>query len=284
MAGHRHGVPRRREARPGRDRRPARAGAPARRGQGRHAATSRTASREAKALLDRFNELAANYSDETAEEFADAAGEDRRRRRAGTSTPSSTTRWTRCACPPADADVTRLSGGERRRVALCRLLLRAARPAAARRADQPPRRRVGRWLERHLAEYAGHRRRGDPRSLLPGQRRRLDPRARPRPRPPLRGQLLQLARAEAEAPRAGGEAREGRAAADDRRRARLGAPEPEGPPDQAEGAPAQLRGAASPRSATSSSTRSRSTSPPGRGWATSWSRPRACARASATGC
>ena len=45
--------------------------------------------------------------------------------------------------PPGDADVTTLSGGERRRVALCRLLLSAARPAAARRAHQPPRRRVG---------------------------------------------------------------------------------------------------------------------------------------------
>ncbi len=45
-------------------------------------------------------------------------------------------------CPPDDADVTMLSGGERRRVALCRLLLCRTRPAAARRADQPPRRRV----------------------------------------------------------------------------------------------------------------------------------------------
>ena len=44
-------------------------------------------------------------------------------------------------CPPKEADVTNLSGGERRRVALCQLLLRAARPAAARRADQPSRRR-----------------------------------------------------------------------------------------------------------------------------------------------
>ena len=42
--------------------------------------------------------------------------------------------------PPPDAEVTTLSGGERRRVALCKLLLEAARPAAARRADQPPRR------------------------------------------------------------------------------------------------------------------------------------------------
>ena len=52
-----------------------------------------------RALLDRFNELAANYSDETADEFASC------RRRStpptrGTSTRTSSTRWTRCACRP----------------------------------------------------------------------------------------------------------------------------------------------------------------------------------------
>ena len=58
-------------------------------------------------------------------------------------------------CPPDDADVTTLSGGEKRRVALVPPAPPAPRPAAARRADQPPRRRVGRWLERFLSEYAG---------------------------------------------------------------------------------------------------------------------------------
>src|SRR5437764_279268 len=62
-----------------------------------------------------------------------------------------------------------------------------------------------------------------------------------RARHPVRGQLLELAGAEAGPPRAGGAQREG-APEDDRRRARLGAPEPEGPPDEAEGAPAELRG------------------------------------------
>ena len=100
-------------------------------------------------------------------------------------------------CPPSDADVATLSGGERRRVALCRVLLVVARPAAPRRADQPPRRRV-----RRLARAVPRRVRRDgarrhPRPLLPRQRRRLDPRARPRARHPVPGQLHVLARAEA---------------------------------------------------------------------------------------
>ena len=74
------------------------------------------------------------------------------------------------------------------------------------------------------------------------------------------------------------------ALAHDRRRARVGAHEPEGPPRQEQGAPRPLRGPASPRTATSSSTRSRSTSRPASGSATRSSRPRTCARASATSC
>ena len=46
--------------------------------------------------------------------------------------------------PPWDAKIEHLSGGEKRRVALCRLLLSKARHAAARRTDQPPGRRIGR--------------------------------------------------------------------------------------------------------------------------------------------
>ena len=85
-------------------------------------------------------------------------------------------------CPPGDADVTTLSGGERRRVALCRLLLSHARPAAARRADQPSRRRVGRLARAVPAGLPGHRRGHHPRPLLPRQRGPVDPRARPRAR------------------------------------------------------------------------------------------------------
>src|SRR5207244_8022359 len=75
---------------------------------------------ETKALLDRFNELAANYSDETAEEFgrvqakieaADAWNLDTQLEYA----------MDALRLPPPDADVSVLSGGERRRVALCRL-------------------------------------------------------------------------------------------------------------------------------------------------------------------
>ena len=54
---------------------------------------------ETRALLDRFNELAANYSDETADEFA-RVQEKIDASTPGTSTPSSSTRWTRCACRP----------------------------------------------------------------------------------------------------------------------------------------------------------------------------------------
>src|SRR5204863_6333896 len=79
---------------------------------------------ETRALLDRFNELASNYSDETADEFArlqeqiDAAD-------AWNLDTQLDTAMDALRLPPADADVTTLSGGERRRVALCRLLLSA---------------------------------------------------------------------------------------------------------------------------------------------------------------
>ncbi|HWH93233.1 MAG TPA: ATP-binding cassette domain-containing protein, partial [Baekduia sp.] len=77
---------------------------------------------EVKALMDRFNELSMNYSDETADEFAavqakiDAAD--------GWNLDTNIDyAMDALRCPPSDADVTTLSGGERRRVALCRLLL-----------------------------------------------------------------------------------------------------------------------------------------------------------------
>ena len=235
--------------------------------QGRARRTCSTASATSPRSLDRFNELAANYSDETADEFArlqdqieaaDAWNLDGMIEHA----------MDALRCPPGDAAVDDALG---RRAPPRRALPAApepAGPAAARRADQPPRRRVGRVARAPPRRIPRHGRRRHPRPLLPRQRRRLDPRARPRPRHPLPGQLLGLARAEAGAPRAEREAG-ARPAAHDRRRARMGPHEPEGPPQQVEGAPRQLRGAARARRPRSSSTRSRSTSRPARGSATS---------------
>jgi sulfate-transporting ATPase len=109
---------------------------------------------ETKTLLDRFNELAANYSEDTAEEFgriqaqieaADAWNLDTQLEYA----------MDALRLPPPDADVTKLSGGERRRVALCRLLLRAPDLLLL---DEPTNHLDAEsvaWLERHLAEYKG---------------------------------------------------------------------------------------------------------------------------------
>ena len=72
--------------------------------------------------------------------------------------------------PPGDADVTKLSGGEKRRVALCKLLLQHPDLLLM---DEPTNHLDAEsvaWLERHLARLRGYGRRGDPRSLLPGQR------------------------------------------------------------------------------------------------------------------
>jgi sulfate-transporting ATPase len=107
-----------------------------------------------RALLDRFNELAANYSDETADEFAalqakiDAAD-------AWNLDTNVDYAMDALRLPPADADVTTLSGGERRRVALCRLLLSAPYLLLL---DEPTNHLDAEsvaWLETHLAEYRG---------------------------------------------------------------------------------------------------------------------------------
>ncbi|HET7211757.1 MAG TPA: energy-dependent translational throttle protein EttA [Methyloceanibacter sp.] len=107
-----------------------------------------------KAKLDRYNELAMNYSDETAEEMAQLQDE-----------IDAQGLWDLDAqveqamdalrCPPGDAEVKTLSGGERRRVALCKLLL--AKPDIL-LLDEPTNHLDAEsvaWLEHHLRDYAG---------------------------------------------------------------------------------------------------------------------------------
>jgi energy-dependent translational throttle protein EttA len=107
-----------------------------------------------RALLDRFNELAANYSDETADEFARL--QDRIDAADAWSLDSQLDQaMDALRLPPGEADVTTLSGGERRRVALCRLLLSAPDLLLL---DEPTNHLDAEsvaWLEKHLEEYKG---------------------------------------------------------------------------------------------------------------------------------
>ncbi len=107
-----------------------------------------------KAILDRYNELAMNYSDETADEMARLQDE-----------IDAQNLWDLDAqvdvslealrCPPDDADVTTLSGGEKRRVALCQLLLDAPDMLLL---DEPTNHLDAEtiaWLQQHLMDYKG---------------------------------------------------------------------------------------------------------------------------------
>ncbi len=159
----------------------------------------------------------------------------------------------------------------------------AAGPAAARRADQPSRRRVGGVAREAPQGLPGHRRRGHPRSLLPRQRGRLDPRARSRQRHPVGRQLLVVARAEAAAAGAGGEVREP-APAHAAARAGLDPAVAASPPGQGQGPPQRLRAAAQRGPAAEDRQGRDLHRARGRASATSWSRPRTSARGSATRC
>ena len=109
---------------------------------------------EQKAVVDRYNELMMDYSDETADEASKLQDK-----------IDAENLWDlesqvevameALGCPPGDADVTTLSGGERRRVALCALLL--SKPDLL-LLDEPTNHldaETTAWLERHLREFAG---------------------------------------------------------------------------------------------------------------------------------
>ena len=109
---------------------------------------------EKKAKLDRYNEIALNYSDETADEMAALQDEIDAQ---GLWDLDSQVEQAMDAlrCPPGDAAVETLSGGEKRRVALCRLLL--AKPDIL-LLDEPTNHLDAEsvaWLEHHLRDYPG---------------------------------------------------------------------------------------------------------------------------------
>jgi ATP-binding cassette ChvD family protein len=107
-----------------------------------------------KAILDRYNELALNYSDETADEMTKLQDEIEAK---GLWDLDSKVDQAMDAlrCPADDADVAKLSGGERRRVALCRLLLEQPDLLLL---DEPTNHLDAEsvmWLEGHLRNYPG---------------------------------------------------------------------------------------------------------------------------------
>ena len=107
-----------------------------------------------RAILERYNELAMNYSDETAEEMAQLQDQ-----------IDAANLWDldsqidvameALRCPPDDASVDTLSGGEKRRVALCKLLLEAPDMLLL---DEPTNHLDAEtiaWLQQHLIDYKG---------------------------------------------------------------------------------------------------------------------------------
>jgi len=107
-----------------------------------------------KATLDRYNELAMNYSEETADEMA-ALQDQIDAEDLWNLDSSIDIAMEALRCPPDDADVKTLSGGEARRVALCKLLLEAPDMLLL---DEPTNHLDAEtiaWLQQHLIDYKG---------------------------------------------------------------------------------------------------------------------------------
>ena len=107
-----------------------------------------------RAILDRYNELAANYSDETADEMTKLQDEIEAKDLWDLNSKVDQA-MDALRCPADGADVAQLSGGEKRRVALCQLLL--AQPDLL-LLDEPTNHLDAEsvmWLEGHLRNYPG---------------------------------------------------------------------------------------------------------------------------------